>query len=61
MFRTAFDEETKLWYGPPTTMKWTEEPSLGSKILKSLKSYGPKVAQVKLNLNIIKRHNKIDG
>lgn len=51
MFRTIFDEGKKLWYGPPTTMNWTQEKSLGSKILNTLKSNGPKIAQVKLKLN----------
>lgn len=50
MFRTIFDEEKKLWHGPQIKMKWTEEPSLGAKILKTLKSNGRNVAQVKSNM-----------
>lgn len=46
MFRTTYDKDNKLWYGPQIKLKWTEEPSLGSKILGSLKLNGPKVAQV---------------
>lgn len=58
MFRTSFDEEHKLWYGPKMKMDWVHETSMGSKILHSLKSNGPKVAQVKSKLNSIKLHGK---
>lgn len=52
MFRTTFDKEKNLWYGPPSKTKWTEESSLGTKILKTLKSNGTKVAQVELKMII---------
>lgn len=48
MFRTIFDEEKKLWHGPKFKMKWTDEPSLGAKILKALKFNGSNIAQVTL-------------
>lgn len=52
MFRPTYDEEEKLWYGPQIKLKWTEGPSLGSKILNSFKLNCPNVTQVKLNLNL---------
>lgn len=51
MFRTTYDEREKLWYGPQIKMKWTKESSLGSKILSSLRLYGPNIAQVTIELN----------
>lgn len=51
MFRTTFDEEQKLWYGPQVKMDWEQATSLGSKILHSLESNGPKVAQV-IEINV---------
>lgn len=53
MFQTTFDKEQKQWYGPQIEMDWVHETSLGSKILHSLKSNGPKVAQVKFKSNTI--------
>lgn len=54
MFRTIFDEEKKLWHGPQIKMKWTDESSLGAKILKTLKAHGPNVAQVKLKIMVFR-------
>lgn len=47
MFRTSFDEKNKLWCGPSYKMKWLEEPSLGAKILRTMKANASNVAQVK--------------
>ena len=49
MYRTYFDEKAKLWSGCNIPPLYNPKISIGQLVLKSMRSYSSKVAQVSVN------------
>lgn len=52
MYHTIFDKEKKLWSGQMNSTDFNNEELLGNIILDSLKTHGPRVAQVNQKINL---------
>lgn len=49
MFRTHFDEQSKLWSGAAIPQLFNTKVSIAQVLLRSMKIYGSKIAQVSMN------------
>lgn len=49
MFRSVFDEETKLWSGADIPPLYNPNISIGQVLMRSLKLFGSKIAQVRID------------
>lgn len=50
MSRVKFDEKTKIWSTCGTPVVYNSNISVGHILLKSMEMYGPKIAQVRIQV-----------